>query len=329
VEKVIKNNDKTKFIETIKQIIKGESFTNFEKVIKSDKLSHAYLITFEDEFYNEQFCIAVAITLACGKSQPCFKCNNCLKIISQFHPDVFTYPQNQTFLVDDSISIIRNASIKPMLINYKIFIINNVDKSTIQAQNKILKTLEDTPKNVIFLLNTTDLNNVLQTIISRTLSISLKPLKSESVAQILKAITGKVDYTAINLGDGLPGKTLSLTNQKIAAEYDFILSMLSEMKNTKLIINYINKFSEKSGFLNRLNILQDVMDKLLHANFSSSNDEKIQSLVKDFNVETIYGILNLIVESKKQFEANVNPNLIADYLLFKILEVKYLCNIKK
>ncbi|MDD3397426.1 MAG: hypothetical protein PHR96_02660 [Clostridia bacterium] len=320
-------------METLKQIIQSSSFIKFEKFIKQNRLSHSYFINSEDEEFNKQFCKAVSLKLVCENSanNPCFKCDGCLKVLSDFHPDIFVYPKNagDNFLVEDSASIIKNANVKPMIINYKIFIINDMDKSTVQAQNKLLKILEESPKNVIFLLNSTNMNGILQTIISRTQVFYLEPLKAEAISKILQDKNGKVDFLAVSLGKGWLGKTIALTSEKISEDYNFILDMLSNMKSSKMIINYIGKFSQKGIFLNKINILQEIMEKILYAHFNPSEEPKIQNLVKDYNVDTIYCIFNLITLAKKQFEANVNVNIITDFLLFKILEVKYLCNLKK
>lgn len=320
-------------MEILKQIIQSNSFNKFEKFIKQNKLSHSYLINSEDEEFNKQFCKAVALKLVCEnlETNPCFKCDECKKVLSDFHPDILVYPKNQSgsFLVEDSASIISNANVKPMLAKNKIFIINNIDKSTIQAQNKLLKTLEEAPKNVIFLLNSTNIVNILQTIISRTQVFYLEPLKAEAISKILIDKNGKVDFLAVNLGKGWLGKTLNLASEKIGEKYNFVLGMLKEMKSSKMIINYIGRFAQKNEFLNNLNILQEIMERILYAHFNPSVEPEIQYLVKDFNVDTIYCVFNLITLAKKQFEANVNVNLITDNLLFKILEVKYLCNLKK
>lgn len=323
-------------MEILKQIIKSSSFIKFERLIQSNRVSHCFLISSEDEEYNKQFCRAVILRLACNEKStqddsnvPCFSCDNCLKILYSFHPDILVYPQKNTFLVEDSESILKNIAIKPMLMKYKIFIINNMDKSTNQAQNKILKILEDAPKNVIFLLNTTDVNNVLQTIISRTQIFNLEPLKVDEMSKILMDKIGSVNHIAIKLGKGWLGKTLALVGDKTLSEYDFVLNLLINMKSSKNIIDFVGKFSQKESFMIRLNILQEILEKILHAHFLISDDEKIQSLTKTFNVDCIYEILNLIVLSKRQFNANVSTVLITDYLLFKILEVKYICSLKK
>lgn len=318
-------------MEILKQIIQSNSFIKFEKFIKQNNLSHSYLINSEDEEFNKQFCKAISLRLACDNPSPCFKCDDCLKVISDFHPDIFVYPKNadENFLVEDSISIIKNANVKPMLIKNKIFIINNMDKSTVQAQNKLLKILEEAPKDVIFLLNSTNLNGILQTIISRTQVFYLEPLPAEVMSKIVKYKTGKDDFLAVNLGEGWLGKTLKLASEKTNEDYNFVLDMLYNMKSSKMIIGYIAKFAQKNRFLNKINILQEIMEKILYAHYNTSDEQKIQNLVKDFNVETIYCVFGLLSLAKQQFEANVNVNNITDFLLFKILEVKYICNLKK
>ena len=100
------------------------------------------------------------------------------KILNDIHPDVLSFPKNKSFVVDDAKSIIEELNVIPMLSNIKIFIINNFNKATVQAQNKLLKSIEEPPKNVIFLINATSLESILPTIQSRTQKFELLPLNT-------------------------------------------------------------------------------------------------------------------------------------------------------
>ena len=265
--------------------------------IKNNKLFHAYLIVGENEFSNKEFCKAMALKLLCEKDFPCFECNNCKSILAGFHPDLLIYPKEKSFLVSDSTSIIENVDIKPMQSRYKIFIINSIDNATVQAENKLLKTIEDSPKNVLFLFNAVNKNNVLQTIISRT-----QILKIENFEEI---------------------------NYKKTLEYEFVLDLMKNMKTSKNVVKYSNKFAQKNMFLNHLTALQNLFEEMLFAKVSKCEEMEINFLASDYTIEAISEIIGLIMLAKRQFEANVSTNLIADNLLLKILEVKYLWNIKK
>ena len=317
--------DKMKFMNGLSEILKSSSYKKFSSIIDANKLNHAYLFCSPDEEYNNYFCKVVALKLICEKFEPCFNCDDCKKFLSNFHPDVLEYPKGPSLLVSDSSSIIENAEIKPMLSNYKIFIINNFDKSTQQAQNKLLKTLEESPKNVIFLLNSTNTDNILQTIKSRTQIFKLEPLSMQSVLNFYKSQNIVVSDIALEMGEGWLGKTLNLTSGNFKECYDFVLKLVNEMKNSRVIIKFAPIFAKKENFLINLTILQELMEEILYINLGLKENEQIKS-AEEFKVEAISEIFDLIDNAKKQFKANVNTNLITDFLLFKILEVKYKWN---
>lgn len=305
-------------------ILNSKAFIDFCKAFDSGKINHVYLINSPDEFFNREFCQKVAIKLVCEKSEPCFSCDECKKALSGFHPDILVYPQKNSFLTNDSASIIDNVEVKPMSANYKVFIINNIDKSTIQAQNKILKTLEDAPKNVIFLLNTTDINNVLQTIKSRTQLINLEPLNFKVIKDFFFTQGFRLSDIQLKLGGGWIGKTLAYVDGPLKENYNKIVIMLKEMTSTKKILHYVSGFSKKEVFLDNLIILNDVMEEILYVKAGKLTDSDLEILSNEFSIGAIYEIFKLISEARREYKANVNLNIIADNLLFKLLEVKYL-----
>ncbi|MDD4815826.1 MAG: hypothetical protein PHQ62_01630 [Clostridia bacterium] len=282
----------------MKKILESKSFKNFETFVKNNKLFHAYLILSENEFSGKMFCKAMALKLMCETNTPCFECKNCKSVLAGFNPDLLIYPQEKsTFLVGDSNSIIENVDTKPMQSRYKIFVVNNIDNATVQAENKLLKTIEDSPKNVIFLFNAVNKNKVLQTIISRTQILEIENFEN-------------LDF-------------------KKTSEYEFVFDLMKNMKSSKNVIKFSGKFAQKSVFLKNLLALQNIFEQLLFAKVGKSNEMEINLLANEFTVEAITEICALITLAQKQFDANVNTNLIADNLLIKILEVKYLWNLKK
>lgn len=283
-------------MEIISEIIKSKSFAIFDTFFKNNKLSHAYLILADNEFSGKNFCNALTLKLLCSNNLPCLKCKNCKKFLAGFHPDVLVYPKTKIFLVSDSEDILENSIIKPMESKYKIFIINNFDKSTIQAQNKLLKTLEDAPKNVIFLINAVNQHKILPTIKSRCQVLEIENYCKKD-----------------------------LDKEK---DYELIVDMLQNITSSKKIYLYANKFGEKADFDERLSLLLKIFDEILKSKTQKIQDKRLALVGQNYQINAIGEIFELINEAKKMFEANVNPLMITDYLLLKILEVKYLWNKK-
>ena len=276
-------------MEVQERILQSKTFNKINAFLQNGKLSHAYFIVCENDFSLQQFIKAFTMKLVCNSHTNCGFCAGCRKIENGFHPDVLVYPQGKDFKVADAESIIENVQVKPLEAEYKIIVINRLDNSTVQSQNKILKTIEEAPKNVIFLITAINANAVLPTIKSRTQILEIENFEDK-------------------------------TDERTAIE-DFCFEMLEGMNSSKRITDYVAKFSEKTEFRTRLIVLGEVFEKLL---YSKTNQTKYSNLAEQFEVGAIGEIFKLITNAKRQYDANVNTNIITDLLLFKILEVKYL-----
>lgn len=264
-------------MELIETIKKSKEFANFQQIVKNNKLSHSYLVYSENAEINKIFC-KICASFLIGKID-----------IVEFHPDILYYPKDKNLLVEDSKEIIENSATKPMVADSKIFIISDIDTATVQAQNKLLKTIEEANKSVVYFFTTTNKNKVLQTIISRTQLFSLENLSKEDLSQ--------------------------------NKNYEFIVNMLSNMKSSKDVLSFTTKFANKSDFVEKLKTLQFVFEEVLYQNNAKTN--KNFSFANDYSNKAIKLIFDAIIEAKKQFDANVNTNLISDNLLLKIMEAKY------
>lgn len=280
-------------MEQLKKVFASKEYQKFAMAEKNGRLSHAYLVFGEDDKSNKMFCKALTLKLVCESGGPCFSCAGCKKIEAGFHPDVLVYPKGKSFLVADSEDILANASIKPMESRYKIFLINNFDLASVQSQNKLLKTIEEAPKNVVFIINAVNQSAVLQTIKSRTQIIEIGSFNNVALEE--------------------------------EQDFEFLLSMLENMQSSKHTLLYAVKFAEKTGFLDRLKLLAEMFEEMLYCRAGKEN-QRFFKVSQGYKVPAIAEIIECITLAKRQFEANVSTNLITDNLLLKILEVRYKWN---
>ena len=296
-------------------IEKNKEFQKFCKLGK-DKLSHAYLVISPDELTNITFSKLMAMKINCDSI--CKNCENCVKIIADNHPDVLSFPKGKNFVVEDASSIVAGLDLAPMLAEKKVYILNNINKATIIAQNKLLKAIEEPPKNVIFILNTTSTSSVLPTILSRVQKIEVSPFSKNEIANFLENKNVQLDEDVILQGEGYLGKTLSLsTDVKFKECCNLVQDILTNMKSSRDVLKFSVKFAEKENFAIKLEILENEFDKILSKVISGENKEYTECAVAE-----IFEKINL---AKKELLANCNINLISDNLLMGILEVKYLC----
>lgn len=293
------------------------AYKNIIRSIANKNLSHAYLFLSIDELNNNLFVKELSKLILCDGQNNCNSCPSCLKVLADSHPDMLSYPKNKNFLVDDANEINIHVLEKPIISDKKIIIINNIDEATIQAQNKILKTLEEPPKSVIFFLTAKNKNKILPTIISRTRKIDLSPLPIKEIKKYILSLNFNLEEdllnTALEYGEGWLGKTLKALNND---------SFLLEKKLANDIVEVFNSSKDLSLFSGKiLNYKEDIKSflELLSNKFS-----KKLTFGEGQNKEGIIKIIEEINLANQNIDRNVNINLIIDNLLMKVLEYKYI-----
>ena len=161
---------------------------HLQNAISAKKISHAYIINGEKSSGKEFIARVFAMTLQCekGGTEPCQECHSCKQALSDNQPDIIyvSHEKPNTISVDDIRAQINNdIAIKPYSSPYKIYIMNEAEKMTPQAQNAILKTLEEPPAHVIFILATTEANKIPVTILSRCQRYDFKRLTVEQIEE--------------------------------------------------------------------------------------------------------------------------------------------------
>ena len=165
---------------------------HFLHAISSGKVSHCYVISGEDGLGKMTAAKAFAQTLECQAepaNRPCGVCHSCTQFLSGNHPDViFPGHEKPTVIGVDDVrtQIIGDIQIKPYCSPYKIYIVDEAQKLSVQAQNALLKTIEEPPAYGIILLLTTNAAAMLETILSRSIVLNMKPVESEAFTSYMR-----------------------------------------------------------------------------------------------------------------------------------------------
>ncbi|MFA6860723.1 MAG: hypothetical protein WCR30_05010 [Clostridia bacterium] len=307
---------------------KNDTFKSVASDYKNN-LSYGYLFLSSDSFLVNNFAEAVANMIVCSTKNLCGKCESCLLALKGTHPDILTYPKGEKFLVSDSDMISSEALVKPMISEKKVFILNNFNNATEQAQNKLLKLIEEPPQNVVFLLTATNESGVLQTVRSRLSKLYVMPFSEEIVKSYLITIGANVLLAeeAIEACNGKLGGCVKYVQSK-QTQNQFMQAkrIVCEMLKSTDILPFSKELSkEKENYLSKLEFLSMIFAKMLayKNNINVKLDEKVKKVSEDFSLTAIIKTLDLINEAKKQFDSNVNLSVVSDKLLFGILEVKY------
>ena len=326
---------------SFKDVIGQEHITEyFKNAISQKKISHAYIIQGE-RFSGKEFIAKIfAAALQCERQgiDPCGECRSCKQAQSGNQPDIIYvgHEKPNSIGVDDVRGQINgDVAIKPYSSPYKIYIINEGEKLTHQAQNALLKTLEEPPAYAVILILTTNLEGLLPTILSRCVTLRIKPVPDELVKEYLKKELMIPDYKAdicVAFARGNLGQAKQLAAseefENIRAE---ALGLVKNIGNMELheVMAAIKKIREYRIDVNEyLDVLSIwYRDVLL---FKATNDtnnlifrEEIQYIRKAADksgYEGIETILKALENAKSRLKANVNFELVMELLFITIQE---------
>lgn len=313
---------------------------HLQNAIASNKVSHAYIINGERNAGKEFIAKIFSMTLQCEKEEmePCGECHSCKQALSGNQPDIIyiTHEKPNTIGVEDIRSQINNdIGIKPYSSPRKIYIINEGEKMTPQAQNALLKTLEEPPEYAVILILTTNVDELLPTILSRCVVLNMKPVSDALVKKYLMEQLGVPDYKAnicVAFARGNIGKAKLLASseefEKVKDEAITLVKNINDMEISE-IVKAIKKISEYKFDVNDyLDILTAWYRDVLF--FKATKDvnslvfkEEIQQIMKMSDRSTYEGIetiVDALQSARKRLEANVNFDLTMELLLLAIQE---------
>ena len=313
---------------------------HLQNAILLDKVSHAYILNGPDQSGKKMFAEAFAAALQCEKKgcEACMTCHSCKQAMSHNHPDIIYvgHEKVNTIGVEDIRQKINNdMMIKPYSSPYKIYIVDEAEKMSVQAQNALLKTIEEPPAYGIILLLTTNADTFLPTILSRCIRLDLRPVAGEPLKKYLMETCGVVDYQAdicVAFSQGVVGKAISLASSAHFNEIkDHVLQLLKRIHEIELT-EMIAAVKQISEYKLEINDYFDIMmiwyrDVLLYKATTDANglifkDQvyEIRKQAKTSSYSGIETILESLEKAKARLRANVSFDLVIELLLLKIKE---------
>ncbi|MBR5900448.1 MAG: hypothetical protein IKZ38_03530 [Clostridia bacterium] len=312
--------------------------TSAYEIIKRDKeagrLSHAYMISCFDGDFLAEYLKILARLIACPSVEPCGECRACKLIDKQIHPDVEFYPkEGDAVLVGDVNALIEASFVRPMELNERVFVIINGALMNAQAQNKLLKTLEEPPANVHILIGTTSEYAMLSTVKSRAKKVEISTFSAQTLFNALKESCPEEDRlkSAIACGDGTLGKALALyLDEDLSRATDLCRDILINMKSSRDVLEFSDKIAKSKIDIDRIisvteNLLRDMLTVRVGKPELASSSQAMEDVKNSsgFNSGAIIYALDKICEAKKRKKFNANPTMLTEWLLFTILEGKF------
>ena len=347
---------------TFDEVIGQEHISQtLKNAIREDKVAHAYLFSGPRGTGKTTMARIFAKALNCKEgptTEPCGKCQNCIEIAKNQSMDVMEIDAASNTGVDNIREIRENVKFGATSSKYKIYIIDEVHQLSQGAFNALLKTLEEPPEHVIFILATTEQHKVPITILSRCQKYRFRLLSANEISKVIKNIAKKDNFEIddealkiiINVSGGsmrdalsLLDQAISATTSKITAEYIRNLIGLLPKEIISQTINCIAKNDVdsiikicKKVYEDGYNILQfardlrDYIRQLMIFSINpevaeiSSEDTKLYDRQKNlFSISRYIRLGNLISKALEEMKWHDQPRILLELYLLKMAEPYY------
>lgn len=310
--------------------------------VTSDTVSHAYILNGERGSGKKLLAKLFAMSLQCENREPdgdaCGKCRSCRQAQNGNQPDIImvSHEKPGSISVDDIREQVNNdIVIKPYSSRYKIYIIPEADLMTVQAQNALLKTIEEPPEYAVLMLLTENAESMLPTIRSRCVMLKLRNTKDTLVKKYLMEQMEVPDYKAdicVAFAQGNMGKAIKLaTSEHFNEIREEVVRLLREVDQMQVdeMASAVKKCTEfKLDISEYLDVIaiwyRDVLiykatkdpDRVVF----SDQLKYIKQRAKSSSYEGIENILDGLEKAKARLKANVNFELTMELLLLTIKE---------
>jgi DNA polymerase-3 subunit delta' len=312
---------------------------HLQNAIASHKISHAYILHGEEGMGKKLLAATFAKTLQCEERGilSCNRCKSCMQSDSGNHPDLIRVTHEKVSIGVEDIRVQVNADIqvKPYNSPYKIYMIDDADKLTEQAQNALLKTMEEPPEYAIILLLVSNINVILPTILSRCVVLNLKPVDKQAIKEFLMVSHQVPDYMAdmaAAFSGGNVGKAIKYASseefERMKDEVLHILKYIDDMELHEVISGLKMLTASKNNIEDYIDLMvlwyRDVLmfkatmdpDLLLYR-------EELTFINKQANIRSYEGlekIISAMEKAKIRLKANVNFDIAIELMLLTIKE---------
>lgn len=325
---------------TFRDVIGHESIIgHFKSSIERGKVAHAYLIHGEKGTGKKLLAGLFAKTLQCevGGTDPCGKCRSCIQCDSGNQPDVIwvTHDKPNVITVDDiREQINKDIIVRPYSSRYKVYIIPQGELMNPQAQNALLKTIEEPPEYAVILLLTNNIDKMLPTVVSRCITLNLKPVGELDMMEYLSKLgipAAKAKF-CVGFAFGNLGKAVRLATSdeynEIKQNCVQILKNINKMEIYDLIESVKKMSKYKLDVYDYIDLMMMWYRDILMLKVSGSPDkllfkEEYSTLKQQANYISFEGIENVLEAMDKvkiRLEANVNFDIAMELLLLTIKE---------
>ena len=304
---------------------------HLQNAIKTEKISHSYIFTGRPGSGKKLQCEA-------GGTEPCQKCDSCKKALGKNHPDIImvNHEKSGTISIDEiREQVIHDVAVKPYCSPHKIYIIPDAEMMTVQAQNALLKTIEEPPEYAVIILLTSNIDALLPTIQSRCIRLDLKVVDDSLVKKYLMERLHVPDYQAeidASFAQGSIGRAKdAATSEEFSAMTENALKILKYV-NTMEVYELADEIKSLSGEKQNIGDYLDIFQFWFRDVLMFKATQEVDNLVfkQEINYikeqasqrsyENLEKILEALEKTKVRLRANVNFELALELLFLTIRE---------
>lgn len=279
------------------------------EIIESKNISHGYMFLGISGIGKFLFAKEFAKAILCNEQIGCNKCKSCIEFDSSNNPDYQVIEPDENSIKIEQIRVMNSKIYeKPIISSKKVYIINNADLMTKEAQNCLLKTIEEPPEYAVIILIGANENMFLNTIRSRCVKINFNKINDAELTKILteKYEFGNITENMLRLFSGSIEKAINLQGkQDIYLEIENVFNNLERVN----IIDLLNKKEIITKNKEEINNILEYINVLLF--------EKLKALDKP---NQYIKAIQIVEDTKERLKKNANLDMTIDYLLLNIWE---------
>lgn len=317
-------------------IVGQEQITgHLQNAIRMGKVSHAYIIQGEAGSGKKLLADVFSTTLQCeeGGIEPCGHCQSCKQAVSGNHPDIRRVTHEKATIGVDDVRLQLNNDIlvKPYSRPYKVYIIDEAEKMTEQAQNAMLKTIEEPPEYAVIILLTVNAKLLLPTILSRCILLNVRPVARQAITRLLTerhGIAGFMAEVAADFADGIPGKAIAYAQSgefvSLKDEVTRVLRRLDSMPADELykkVKDWAGRKNELPDILSLMNLWYRDVLVMKSTNGKGrpvfrEEERELEQQAERLGYARIEECINAIELTRQRMSANVNLEVSLEMLLY-------------
>lgn len=302
---------------------------------ESGRLPHAIVIEGEAGLGKRTLAREIALNLFCrSDAKPCRECPQCSKVIKGIHPDVYEYSASggpRSFHVDVIRDVKDDVFIQPNEADYKVYILGNCQGMSDSAQNAILKILEEPPAYALFILTTTTKSALLETVLSRSVVLTLEGVDARSGADYIHSNDDTVSYddalNAVTAWGGNIGKAIeSLGDGKLSeitrCANDVCNALVSQDEYDLVEIFLTRFYRDNQSLIMLLSFLKTVFrDALMYGaniDMMSGQSDSAKLLASRLNKEKLLRLITAVDDIRMLAERNGNNAILITKICYEL-----------